>query len=82
LGIIEAYTAVKGKEYIPEWLTGWAWTGMVTVAILGVYSFVGWGSLLSPAILAVVVLSALALNGRLERRLNMMRTRSPRRYYR
>jgi NSS family neurotransmitter:Na+ symporter len=81
-GIIEAYAAAKGRGYIPGWLRAWAWVGIVTVAVLGLYSFVSWSSPLSPILLVVVALSALALNGRLERRLSIMRKRMARGYHR
>jgi NSS family neurotransmitter:Na+ symporter len=81
-GIIEAYAAAKGKEYIPKWLRAWAWIGIITTTILGLYAFVSWTSPISPILLIAVALSALALNGRLERRLSLRRKRFPGKRYR
>lgn len=80
-GIIEAYAAARGKEYIPGWLKAWAWIGMITVTVLGLYSFLSWTSPISPIIIVVVALSALALNSRLERRLELRRKRLPGKNY-
>ncbi|ASJ08254.1 hypothetical protein A3L11_03035 [Thermococcus siculi] len=81
-GIIEAYAAAKGRSYIPGWLRAWAWVGIITAAILGLYAFVSWSSPISPILLVAVALSALALNGRLERELQLRRKRLPREYHR
>jgi NSS family neurotransmitter:Na+ symporter len=81
-GIIEAYAAARGKEYIPGWLRAWAWIGIITVTVLGLYSFLSWSSPISPVLLVVVALSALALNGRLEKALERRRKRFPGKYYR
>jgi len=72
-GIIEAYAAVKGKRYIPGWLRAWAWFGILTALILGLYAFIG--SRFSSVVFIGVVLLSLALNGRLEKRLVLKRKR-------
>jgi NSS family neurotransmitter:Na+ symporter len=81
-GIIEAYAAAQGKGYLPEWLRAWAWVGIITVTFLGLYSFLGWSSPISPILLIGVALSALALNDMVERRLKLRRRRLPGKHYR
>ncbi|ASJ01770.1 hypothetical protein A3L09_00080 [Thermococcus profundus] len=81
-GIIEAYAAVKMKDYIPGWLKAWAWMGIPLAGILGLYALVSWCSPGSQVILAVTVLVALGLNEKLKKRLEEMRRRIPGGYYR
>ncbi|NJF25713.1 hypothetical protein E3E29_08720 [Thermococcus sp. Bubb.Bath] len=81
-GIIEAYAAVKWRGHLPSWLKAWAWIGIVTATILGLYAFTSWSSILSPALLVMIALTVLLLNERLRRRLNTTGKRLPRGHYR